>query len=215
MHYRYFCILMRLYHVPRIIRFFYARKAIWQMPERTKTIYLSFDDGPTPEITDWILDQLDQYHAKATFFCVGENVSKYPEKFSEIRKRGHAIGNHTYNHLNGWKTKTAPYVENVVEANDLIQSRLFRPPYGRIKKAQLKLLQDLKYKIILWSVLTYDFDANLNKNESLNQIKKKSGPGSIIVFHDHQKAFENLKELLPETLGYFSENGFVFEKIVF
>ncbi len=185
------------------------------MPTRNKTIYLSFDDGPTPEITDWILDMLDQYQAKATFFCVGENVSKYPDKFSEIKKRGHAVGNHTYNHLNGWKTNTEKYVENVIVANDVIQSRLFRPPYGRIKKVQLKLLQNLNYKIILWSVLTYDFDKNLDKNMAWNQIVRHTRTGSILVFHDHIKAFENLKKLLPKTLEYFSAKGFIFEKIGF
>jgi len=184
------------------------------MSAKKKILYLTFDDGPTTEITNWLLSTLDKYNARATFFCVGENVAKHPEIYDRLIEKGHAVGNHTYNHLNGWKTGIVDYAENVSKAKDLINSKLFRPPYGKIKRSQARLLNNLDYDIILWSVLTYDFDKKLDKKEAWKKIVKYSKPGSIIVFHDHVKAFENLKELLPKTLEYFQSKEFTFEKII-
>ncbi len=204
---------MRMYFIPRFLRFIYANKAIWKIPSRRKIIYLTFDDGPTSAITPWILDSLAQYNARATFFCVGDNVVKHAEIFNQITDRGHSVGNHSFHHLNGWKTRADKYLEDVLEAADVIPGKLFRPPYGRIRFSQSRLLNDLGYKIILWTVLSYDFDKHLDLETAWQKIVKHTSPGSIIVFHDHQKAFENLKELLPKTLKYYSKKGFVFEKI--
>jgi len=204
---------MRLYYTPWLFRKFYPKEVIWQIPTKKKILYLTFDDGPTTEVTNWILSILDEYNAKATFFCVGENVAKYPEICSELIDKSHAIGNHTYNHRNGWKTGIVDYAENTAKAKSLIKSNLFRPPYGKIKRSQARLLNNLGYDIILWTVLTYDFDKNPDKNEAWEKIVKYSKPGSILVFHDHLKAFENLKELLPKTLAYFASLGYKFEKI--
>ena len=204
---------MRLYHTLWLFRKFYPKDVVWDVPAKSKTLYLTFDDGPTTEITQWILDTLEVYNAKATFFCVGENVSKHPEIYASLIDKGHAVGNHTHNHLNGWKTPIEPYIENVVLARERIQSNLFRPPYGKIKPVQAKTLKKMGYRIILWSVLSYDFDKNLDRNEAWKNIVKYSKSGSIIVFHDHLKAFENLKELLPKTLEYFKSKGYSFEKI--
>ena|ERR1017187_7128115 len=203
----------RLYHTPRLLRLFYRRDAIWQIPTNKKELFLTFDDGPTPEITQWILKLLEKYGVHATFFCVAENAMKYPDIFNDIKLKGHTIGNHTYNHLNGWETDDVTYAENIDKANEIIKSLLFRPPYGRIKRTQAKSLNRLNYKVVLWSILTYDFDRNLNRNKAWSQIQKHTKPGSILVFHDHQKAFENLKELLPKTLEYFSGQGFSFENL--
>jgi len=187
---------------------------VWDMPsEKAKTLYLTFDDGPTEEVTHWILNTLEEYNARATFFCVGGNVARHPEIYEALLDKGHAIGNHTYNHLNGWKTKTADYIGNVAKAAELIQSRLFRPPYGKIKPSQAKALKNKGFQIILWSVLTYDFDRGLDTSEAWKNILKYTLPGSILVFHDHVKAFENLRELLPKTLAHFQSQGYIFEKI--
>ena len=187
---------------------------IWDIPStQNKILYLTFDDGPTTAATHWILSALDEYSAKATFFCVGENVAKHPEIYAALTDKGHAVGNHTYNHLNGWKTETADYINNVAKAGGLIQSRLFRPPYGKIKRSQARALKYKGFHIILWSVLTYDFDKGLNTDDAWENILKYTRPGSIIVFHDHLKAFDNLRELLPKTLEYFKLQGYVFKKI--
>jgi peptidoglycan-N-acetylglucosamine deacetylase len=183
------------------------------MPAFDKTLYLTFDDGPTAGITSWVLDMLDQYHAKASFFCIGANVENNPELYSEIQTRGHAVGNHTFNHVNGWKSKTEDYGLDILNAGDLIISNLFRPPYGKMKPGQMRLVDDLGYKTVLWSVLTYDFDQNLDRELAWKNIKRHSKPGSILVFHDSNKAFENLKELLPRTLEHFSSQGYNFKKI--
>ena len=206
---------MRLYHTPWLFRIFYPKDVVWDIPAKNKILYLTFDDGPTTEITQWILSTLEAYNAKATFFCVGENVSKHPDIYASIIEKGHSVGNHTNNHLNGWKTGIRSYIENVVLAKKQILSKLFRPPYGKIKPTQAKVLRCMGLYIILWSVLTYDFDKTLDKNETWEKIVKYSKPGGILVFHDHLKAFENLKELLPKTLEYFNSEGFTFEKIVF
>lgn len=196
---------------------------IWDIPNNEKKIYLTFDDGPTPEITNWVLNQLEQYNAKATFFCIGKNIAANPEIFNQILEKGHSIGNHTYNHLNGWKTTSQEYLENIEacetailnlksEIKDL-KSKIFRPPYGKVKVAQAKKLRQQGYKIIMWDVLSADFDQNISKEECLNNVLSNTTSGSIIVFHDSVKAFKNLEYVLPKALRYLTENHFSFEAI--
>lgn len=193
----------------------------WRIATDKKEIYLTFDDGPIPEITSWVLNTLDDYHAKATFFCVGDNIKKHPEVFQNILNNDHAIGNHTYNHLNGWTTKTKHYLDNVEKAANAIQnsklktqnSILFRPPYGKIKTPQRKALQKKGYQIIMWDVLSGDFDPNMGKEKCLQNVIKNTDRGSIIVLHDSKKTFEKLQYVLPKILKYFSEKGFEFKKI--
>lgn len=181
-----------------------------------KIIYLSFDDGPHPLVTTFVLDELDKYGAKATFFCIGKNVAEHPDVFKRILEQGHAVGNHTFNHLDGWKTGNVKYLQNILEARNYIDSHLFRPPYGRITRTQRKLLvqQDEPYQVIMWSVLSGDFDENITPEKCLGNVLKNSGSGSVIVFHDSEKAFERLQYVLPAVLKYFAEEGYSFEKIV-
>jgi peptidoglycan/xylan/chitin deacetylase (PgdA/CDA1 family) len=196
-------------------------KYIWDIPNTENKIYLSFDDGPIPEVTEWVLDQLKKYNAKATFFCIGDNIEKHPEIFKKVIQEGHAIGNHTFNHLNGWKTNTENYIENTNQCEEIIQkskiynlkSKIFRPPYGKISPSQSKILRQLGYKIIMWDVLTADFDQSISPEQCLENATSKVKSGSIIVFHDSQKASRNLKYTLPKTLELLSQKGFVFEII--
>lgn len=189
----------------------------WDLPNTDKKIYLTFDDGPTPEITDWVLNQLQKYNAKATFFCIGDNIRKYPEIFSKIINEGHSAGNHTFNHLNGWKTSTTEYLENTKLCEASIsnpKSKIFRPPYGKLKLTQSKKIRQLGYKIIMWDVLSADFDRTISPEKCLENVLKNTVSGSVIIFHDSVNAFPNLEYALPETLKYLSEKGFVFDKIV-
>ena len=186
----------------------------WEMPGEEKKIYLTFDDGPHPVATSFVLEELKKYNAKATFFCIGKNVAEYPFIYEQIIDQGHRVGNHTYNHLNGWKTGDEEYINNVVQAKKLIDSNLFRPPYGRATKFQLKLMVD-KYGLtpIMWSVLSGDFDLQLSKDNCLWNVLSKSKEGSIVVFHDSEKAYEKIQYVLPKVLSYFSERGYQFEPI--
>jgi peptidoglycan/xylan/chitin deacetylase (PgdA/CDA1 family) len=192
---------------------------VWHLPSKDKAIYLTFDDGPTPEITDWTLDTLNTYKAKATFFCIGNNIEKHPEIFKRINTERHTIGNHTFNHLKGWKTKTQHYVENTLEAQNIIDqhniknSYLFRPPHGRIKPKQAKQLQDLGYKIIMWNVLSKDWDKKISKEKCLENVIQNTTSGDIVVFHDSIKASRNMQYALPRVLEHFSEKGFEFKRI--
>ncbi len=194
---------------------------LWNMSRNTKTLYLSFDDGPHPEITPWVLDVLKTHNAKATFFCVGENILKFPKAFNQILSEGHSFGNHTHNHLKGWKTPTSQYLENVLEAESVIEkysaktkrNKLFRPPYGRIKPSQIKRLQELNYKIVMWDTLSADFDERISAEECYKNVIENSKAGSIIVFHDSEKALEKLKRVLPKVLEYYSKKGFRFKGI--
>lgn len=196
-----------------------APSLLWNMPRNSKTIYLSFDDGPHPEITPWVLKTLNEHQAKATFFCVGENISKYPEVFQQLISEGHSFGNHTHNHLKGWKTSTSNYLENVLKAEVVISKfsentedqKLFRPPYGKIKPSQAKRLQLLNYKIVMWDALSADFDPTLSAEDCYKNVIKTSKAGSIVVFHDSEKASEKLKTVLPRILEYYSEKGFNFK----
>ena len=192
---------------------------VWDIPNSENKVYLTFDDGPTPEITEWTLEQLKGYNAKATFFCIGNNIHKHPEIFKKIIQENHAIGNHTYNHLKGWETPTAEYIENIKFCqSEIINHKsqipnLFRPPYGKIKPSQSMILRKLGYKIIMWDVLSCDFDQTITPEKCLDNVIKNVKSGSIIVFHDSVKAEQNLKYVLPKTLAFLKEKGFVCEKI--
>jgi peptidoglycan/xylan/chitin deacetylase (PgdA/CDA1 family) len=192
---------------------------IWDLPPAGNKVYLTFDDGPTPEITTWVLDQLRQYKAKATFFCIGDNVKKQIEICQLIRKDGHQIGNHTFNHLNGWNTDMQKYVANVHLCEETLlpfkssKSQLFRPPYGKVSKRQADQLLSEGYKIIMWDVLSADFDQNISPEKCLQNVIKNVTPGSIIVFHDSVKSFKNLEFTLPRFLNFLKQNNYVCEVI--
>ena len=202
-----------------------AKKAfpsyVWELPSKEKVIYLTSDDGPTPVITEKVLEILATYKAKATFFCIGKNIDENPTIYKELLDNGHAIGNHTYNHLKGWKATTKEYLENTLKTEHTIQQiskltnqqKLFRPPYGRIKPSQGKALQKLGYKIIMWDVLAIDWNSSISKEQVLENIVSNTVDGSIVVMHDSMKASKNMLYALPKVLDYFSEKGFVFKKI--
>ena len=196
---------------PLLVRLLY-KDAVWQIPEKEKNVYLTFDDGPIPEVTPWVIEQLDQYKAKATFFCVGKNVEQHREIFAKLIDQGHSVGNHTYSHFNGWKTKREDYLEDVEKCQHLVNSKLFRPPYGKISFRQLKEVKQ-SYQVILWSISTLDFDKKETPKNCLNRIKKYLRPGSIIVMHDSLKAEKNLKRFLPGALEYISSKGFNLKSI--
>ncbi len=185
---------------------------IWDLNDGSPSLYLTFDDGPTPEITPTVLDLLDQYQAKATFFCLGRNVERFPDIFQEIQARGHATGNHTYSHLKGWRTKNHHYFEDIELAEKLIPSQLFRPPYGQIKRSQIKFLSR-KFKIIMWDVMAWDFDQKRPKENCYSIVKNLTRNGSIIVLHDSIKASKNMLYVLPKILEDFSKKSFSFKKI--
>lgn len=196
---------------------------IWNLPTTEKVLYLTFDDGPTPEITDWTLDVLKQYNAKATFFCLGNNIEKYPSIFERLIKEGHCIGNHTFDHPRGWKTKTEDYVDEAIRTQEVInlkssntkasKENLFRPPYGQITTKQGRFLRKLGYKIIMWDVLAFDWNNSITKEKCAQNVISKARSGSIIVFHDSVKASERMQYALPKVLDYFTEKGFEFKRI--
>lgn len=211
---------------------------IWDIPNNENKIYLTFDDGPTPDVTEWVLDELKKNQAKATFFCIGKNIESNPDLFKKIINNGHAIGNHTFNHLNGWKTSTKEYIENsnhwsVVRkqkaknrkqtAEHRLQNTncklntehclLFRPPYGKIKSSQSKKLRQLGYKIIMWDVLSADFDQTITPEKCLENVIQNVVSGSVIVFHDSVKAYKNLEYVLPRSLQVLKKRGFTFDII--
>lgn len=220
---------MRAYfpRTPNIIMRIFS-KLIWRFSLNKKEIYLTFDDGPTPEITNLVLDELKKYDAKATFFCIGKNIEKHPEIFNKILKDEHSVGNHTQNHLNGWKYKKSVYLDNVLKCEHVIlsavekytssklktlNSKLFRPPYGKVKNSQVKKIKKSGYKIIMWDVLSADFDTSISKEKCLCNVLNNTKNGSIIVFHDSIKASGKVQFVLPKVLEYFSEKGFVFKAI--
>ncbi len=194
---------------------------IWNMPRDKKTLYITFDDGPVPGVTEWVLDELKKYNAKATFFCIGNNVKKHPKIFGRLLSEGHSIGNHTYNHLRGWKTGTDPYLKNTLKAEGVFnentayrlqKSKLFRPPHGEISPSKSKALKKLGYKIIMWDVIALDWAAETPKKSAAN-ITNNATNGSIVVFHDSLKAEQNMKYALTRTLKHFNELGFVFKTL--
>jgi peptidoglycan/xylan/chitin deacetylase (PgdA/CDA1 family) len=179
-------------------------------------LYLSFDDGPHPEATPFVLEQLANFNAKASFFCIGKNVQLYPDIYNEIIAAGHVVGNHTQNHMNGWKNTTDHYITDIQEATKSIHSNLFRPPYGRISFAQIKALRSnpsLPQDIIMWDVLSGDFDTTINGEQCAQNVIQHTGPGSIIVFHDSAKAMDRLRVALPKVLSHFSKLGYQFKAI--
>lgn len=200
---------MRIFSINLLHLFFPG--LTWKIPTKMKKLFLTFDDGPHPVITSKVLNILDEYNAKATFFCVGENVKKHPEIYSEILIKGHQTGNHTYNHLKGWNVNTKNYLESIQKCNQLVNSDLFRPPHGRITWKQLRALKKEGYRIIMWSVLTRDYNKSADKNGLLKRAIHKTRPGSIIVFHDSEKAEGNLFYLLPKFLDHYTREGYSFE----
>lgn len=187
------------------------KKLVWRIAG-TKKVYLTFDDGPVPEATPWVLDVLKEAGIKATFFCVGENVDKYPDIYQRILDEGHAIGNHTYNHFNAWKTDRESYLSNVEKASQVIDSKLFRPPYGKLSPALSKKLEE-DYDIIMWDILSGDFDSNITAEKCLANVRKNAKEGSIIVFHDSVKAIDKLKYVLPEVIAFFKEQNIEMDKV--
>lgn len=186
----------------------------WSVNTKDKTIFLTFDDGPIPDITEFVLDTLRQYNAKATFFCIGDNVRKHPEIFRQILERGHSVGNHTFNHMNGWKSDDAEYLANIdlCEKQLNIPTNLFRPPYGRMKKSQARQLPTSK-EIIMWDVLSGDFSPNIKPDICLQKSIKHTSPGSIVLFHDSLKAASNMQYALPRYLSHFKKIGYQFEAL--
>ena len=186
---------------------------VWSVSTKEKIIYLTFDDGPTPDITDWTLNLLKNYNAQATFFCIGKNVEENPETYKRIVEDGHGIGNHTHNHLKGWRTSTKDYIENINTASHLIKSNLFRPPYGRITPQQAKVITKKRFRIIMWTILSLDWDNTVTKEKCATNVIKNASAGDIIVFHDSVKASRNMKYALPKVLENFSNKGYVFKRI--
>ena len=183
------------------------------MPATKKTIYLTFDDGPHPEITSWVAQELQKVNYRGTFFCVGENAQLYPQVIADLKAEGHAIGNHTHNHIKGWNTESTVYLANTLAASTSTSDSLFRPPYGRITASQAKLLRRSGFKIIMWNLLSCDYLKDLNTNKALSALMRNTKPGSIVVFHDSEKAFENLKQLLPPYLQFLSKQGYISEAL--
>ena len=202
---------MYLVKTPKIIQNLFPNFT-WSIPTREKVLYLTFDDGPIPEVTPWVLETLAEYNAKATFFCVGNNVQKHPEVYQQVLREGHSVGNHTDQHKNGWASDFLPYLKDVHNCAKLVDSNLFRPPYGRLRPSQANFLQR-QYRIVLWDVLSGDFDQSLEPEDCLSNVLLKAGAGSIVVFHDSLKAENNLKYALPRVLAYFSQKGFRFEAL--
>lgn len=192
---------------------------LWKIKTSAKKVYLTFDDGPTPVVTPWVLAQLKQFEAKATFFCIGNNISKYPDLALQVQTAGHSIGNHTYHHCNGWKTSTTDYIENTTDCCETIRvnldttTQLFRPPYGKINLKQAKILRKKGYQIVMWDIISYDFDAATDPEQCVKNVIKNIRNGSIIVFHDSYKAEKNLRYALPKVLAFLHAKGYSFEKL--
>lgn len=207
-----------LFKTPYLIKRFFAT-LLWEIATEEQGVYLTFDDGPTPEVTPYVLDLLDTYNAKATFFCIGKNIQAHPEIFKDIIKRGHSIGNHTFNHLNASKADQDTYLKEVEQTElvirklrghrDIQEPKLFRPPYGRMNTALSKALLKEEYRIVMWSLLSADFDPDLDTKRSLRNLKAYSKEGSIIVFHDSMKAYQNLQALLPAYLEFLKKEKLI------
>lgn len=205
---------MYLVKSPLLLKWYYP-SLIWNKTRAQRVIYLTFDDGPIPDVTDFVLKTLKSFNAKATFFCIGDNIQKHPDIFEKLKSEGHQIGNHTFNHLKGWKTEDPVYLQNFRQCQELTNTHLFRPPYGRIKKSQISSLRSYfpDLQIIMWDVLSGDFDLRLSPQKCYNNVIKYATNGSIIVFHDSLKAFDRLKYALPRVLQYFSEQGYQFKTL--
>lgn len=193
---------------PRFLRPLFG-KLTWRVKTKSKLIYLTFDDGPVPEVTPQVLDILDEYGWKATFFCVGDNVRKYPEVYQEVLRRGHRVGNHSFNHIRGYRYPVEDYVDNVKKASVYIESRLFRPPHGRITFSQIKALKE-DYDVVMWDVITFDYDRKKKPEQIMQTLRRYLRRGSVVVFHDSIKAKENVLTVLPQALAYWKEKGYSF-----
>ena len=194
---------------PKLLRWLYPG-AIWRMDSSEKAVYLTFDDGPIPEITPWVLDLLDTYQIKATFFLVGDNIRKHPKEFQMILERGHRVGNHTFNHFGGLRHVKDEYLANTDKANEQIQSDLFRPPHGWMRWGQYRMLKK-RYRIIMWDLVTRDYSKRLDGPQVLAKVKKYVRNGSIITFHDSLKAEKNMKYALPRAIEWLKEQGYEFK----
>ena len=200
---------MFIEQVPSFVRNLFP-KALWRMDPKEKAVYLTFDDGPIPVITPWVVDLLGRYDIKATFFMVGDNVRKHPQEYRQVVEAGHKVGNHTFNHLKGLYTNTQDYIGNVEKADTLIHSNLFRPPHGLLRRSQYKKLRK-HYKIVMWDLVTRDYSYRLNGEEVLENVKRLVRNGSIITFHDSLRSQENLKYALPRTIEWLLEQGYSFK----
>ena len=202
---------MYLVKTPDLLKRMFSTQ-VWSLPGNEKNIYLTFDDGPTPNITNRALDYLKDFDAKATFFLIGKNAEQNPEMVERIADEGHRIGNHTFNHLNGWYTRNTSYVRNILECDQLLHTRLFRPPYGKITTSQTRLMAR-RFDIIMWDVLSGDFDRDLSREQCLQNVIENTTAGSIVVFHDSVKAFDRMNFALPRMLEHFSKLGYSFKAI--
>ena len=216
---------------PATLRLLYPNRI--SLIQNSKAIYLTFDDGPVPEVTPWVLNELARFNAKASFFCIGDNVKKHPEIFRKVIKEGHCIGNHTFNHLNGWNSSTSNYIENTRQAEEIMVTtsevyrnenskfsenktpvyQLFRPPYGRIRNSQARSLKKQGYKLVMWDVISGDYDQEFSAEKCFQNVIDNAEPGSTIVLHDSQKAFQNLRVILPEILEYYKNKGLEFRSL--
>ncbi len=189
---------------------------LWSVETQKKELYLTFDDGPHPEITPFVLHELKKFNAKATFFCIGKNVAAHPGVYKRILEEGHSTGNHTYNHLNAWKVKDEQFLQDVADAVNVIDSRMFRPPYGKITRFQIKELAKPRFRLkpVMWDVISGDFDNTIKPSKCLDNVLLNCRPGSIVVFHDSEKAFQNLQYALPLTLEYFFNQGYTFKSVI-
>ncbi len=198
---------------PRWLKHLFPEGIIWDMPDiGEEAVYITFDDGPHPTITPFVLAELEKYNAHATFFCVGNNVARYPDTYKQVLAAGHTTGNHTYNHLNGWKTANNHYVRNINQAAKHIDSLLFRPPYGRIKLSQYRKMKRSNpgWKVYMWDILSGDFDRAISPQQCLDNVLSNIRPGSIILFHDSEKAFPRMQYSLPIVLKKLQSLGFGF-----
>lgn len=198
--------MMYLVKTPPLVKTIFS-DFIWNIDTQDKVVYLTFDDGPIPEMTPWVLDQLNKYDFKATFFCVGDNIRKYPEIYQDILQQGHSTGNHTFHHLNGWNTDHQAYIQDVSLCDKVMSTTLFRPPYGKLKPSQSTIIKSEK-SVIMWDVLSGDFDQSISPEKCLNNVLDNYENGSIVVFHDNIKAAINLKYVLPRFLEHLYENGY-------
>jgi peptidoglycan/xylan/chitin deacetylase (PgdA/CDA1 family) len=197
--------------LPTFLRWIYP-SAIWNLPSERKVLYLTFDDGPNPVVTEKILELLEEYDAKATFFCIGKNIEQHPELLKLVKSKGHHIGSHTYSHINGWESNSTDYLTDYQKGRELASSNLFRPPYGRILLNPLQTIQK-QDKVIMWDILSKDYDASITPETVLNNVLRNIKPGAIIVFHDSEKAKKNVLAVLPQLLQYLKQQGYAMEAI--